>query len=31
MDTGRPFLDFILRILRFLLALLGHGGGPVAR
>ena len=30
MDTGRPFLDFILRILRFLLALLGHGG-PVAR
>jgi hypothetical protein len=31
LDTGRPFLDFILRFHRFLLALLGHGGGPVAR
>ena len=29
--TGRPLLDFILRFLRFLFALLGHGGGPVAR
>jgi hypothetical protein len=30
MDTGRPFLNFLLAFFRFLLALLGRGAPPAA-